>query len=70
MAWKLRQAEFKNINAIARTISVRYKNILNYIENRKVYASAETFNAKVGTSRAQFRWIKILYFYYLGLIKF
>ncbi|MEP1488835.1 MAG: transposase [Algibacter sp.] len=31
---KVRQAQFKSFNSISRTMSIHYKNILNYFENR------------------------------------
>jgi len=43
---KVRQAQFKSFNSISRTMSVHYKNILNYFDNRSTNASAESFNAK------------------------
>ncbi|WP_441339140.1 ISAon1 family transposase [Polaribacter sp. L3A8] len=44
---KVRQAHFKSFNTIARTMSIHYKNILNYFDNRSTNASAESFNAKI-----------------------
>ena len=44
---KVRQAKFKSFNSISRTMSIHYKNILNYfIDNKSTNASAESFNAK------------------------
>ncbi|MGO3812992.1 ISL3 family transposase, partial [Mesonia sp.] len=40
---KVRQAEFSSFNTIARTMSIHYKNILNYFDNRSTNASAESF---------------------------
>ncbi len=44
---KVIQAKFKRFNTIARTISIYYKNILNYFDNRSTNASAESFNEKL-----------------------
>jgi len=55
---KVRQAQFKSFNSIARTMSIHYKNILNYFDNRSTNASAESFNAKIKAFRAQFRGIR------------
>ncbi|WP_284041596.1 transposase [Polaribacter sp. Z014] len=48
---KERQAKFKSFNSIARTMSVHYQNILNYFDNRSTNASAESFNAKIGSTQ-------------------
>jgi transposase len=48
---KVRQAQFKSFNTIARTISIHYTNILNYFDNRSTNASAESFNAKIKAFR-------------------
>jgi len=55
---KVRQATFKSFNTIARTMSIHYKNILNYFDNRSTNASAESFNAKIKAFRAQFRGVR------------
>lgn len=55
---KVRQAKFKSFNTIARTMSIHYKNILNYFDNRSTNASAESFNAKIKAFRAQFRGVR------------
>lgn len=60
---KVRQAAFKSFNTIARTMSVHYKNILNYFDNRSTNASAESFNAKIKAFRAQFRGVRNVNFF-------
>ena len=60
---KVRQAEFKSFNTIARTMSIHYKNILNYFDNRSTNASAESFNAKIKAFRAQFRGVRNVEFF-------
>ena len=60
---KVRQAQFKSFNTIARTMSIHYKNILNYFNNRSTNASAESFNAKIKTFRAQFRGVRNVDFF-------
>jgi len=55
---KVRQADFKSFNTIARTISIHYQNILNYFDNRSTNASAESFNAKIKAFRAQFKGVR------------
>jgi transposase len=60
---KVRQAAFKSFSTIARTMSIHYKNILNYFDNRNTNASAEAFNAKIKAFRAQFRGVKNVEFF-------
>ena len=64
---KVRQAEFKSFNTIARTMSIHYKNILNYFDNRSTNASAEAFNAKIKAFRAQFRGVRNVDFFLFRL---
>lgn len=59
----IEKANFKTFNTLARTISLNYRTILNYFDNRSTNASAESFNAKIKAFRAQFRGVrKINYF--------
>jgi transposase len=39
-------------------MSIHYKNILNYFDNRSANSSAESFNAKIKAFRAQFRGVR------------
>lgn len=64
---KVRQAAFKSFNSIARTMSIHYKNILNYFDNRSTNASAESFNAKIKAFRAQFRGVRNIEFFLFRL---
>ncbi|WP_066220849.1 ISAon1 family transposase [Formosa haliotis] len=64
---KVRKAEFKSFNTIARTMSIHYKNILNYFDNRSTNASAESFNAKIKAFRAQFRGVRNIDFFLFRL---
>jgi len=64
---KVRQAKFKSFNTIARTMSIHYKNILNYFDNRSTNASAESFNAKIKAFRAQFRGVRNVEFFLFRL---
>lgn len=64
---KVRQASFKSFNTIARTMSIHYKNILNYFDNRSTNASAESFNAKIKAFRAQFRGVRNVDFFLFRL---
>lgn len=66
---KVRQAGFKSFNSIARTMSIHYKNILNYFDNRSTNASAESFNAKIKAFRAQFRGVRNIEFFLFRLTK-
>lgn len=64
---KVRQTVFKSFNTIARTMSIHYKNILNYFDNRSTNASAESFNAKIKAFRAQFRGVSNVDFFLFRL---
>jgi transposase len=64
---KVRQAQFKSFNTIARTMSIHYKNILNYFDNRSTNASAESFNAKIKAFKAQFRGVRNVEFFLFRL---
>ena len=65
---KVRQAQFKSFNTIARTMAIHYKNILNYFDNRSTNASAESFNAKIKAFRTQFRGVRNVDFFLYRLI--
>lgn len=54
---------FKAFNIVANSISVNYKSILNYFDNRSTNASAESFNAKIKAFRAQFRGVRNVDFF-------
>ena len=54
---------FKTFNIVANSISVNYKSILNYFDNRSTNASAESFNAKIKAFRAQFRGVRNVDFF-------
>lgn len=64
---KVRQADFKSFSTIARTMSIHYKNILNYFDNRSTNASAESFNAKIKAFRTQFRGVRNVEFFLFRL---
>ncbi len=66
---KVRQAKFKSFNTIARTMSIHYKNILNYFDNRSTNASAESFNAKIKAFRTQFRGVRNVEFFLFRLTR-
>jgi transposase len=55
---KVKQCGFKALNTVARSIQNPYDTILNYFDNRSTNASAESFNAKIKTFRAQFRGVR------------
>ena len=64
---KVRKAEFKSFNTNAKTMSIHYKNILNYFDNRSTNSSAESFNAKTKAFRAQFRGVRNVGFFLFRL---
>lgn len=51
-------AEFKSFRTVMNTISLNYKEILNYFDNRSTNASAESFNAKIKAFRTQLRGVR------------
>lgn len=48
-------------------LSIHYKNILNYFDNRSTNASAESFNAKIKAFRALFRGVRNVDFFLFRL---
>lgn len=66
---KVEEAGFKSFNTISRTIQIHYETILNYFNNRSTNASAESFNAKIKTFRAQFRGVRDIPFFLYRLTK-
>jgi len=66
---KVRQADFKAFNTIARSIQNHYTTILNYFDNRSTNAAAESFNAKIKAFRAQFRGVKCVKFFLYRLMQ-
>lgn len=63
------QAGFKSFNTLSRTIVNHYKRILNYFDNRSTNASAESFNAKIKSFRAQYRGVRDVNFFLFRLSK-
>jgi transposase len=51
-------SDFKSFRIVMNTISLNYREILNYFDNRSTNASAESFNAKIKAFRAQLRGVK------------
>ena len=64
---KVEESGFKAFNTVANTISLNYRSILNYFNNRSTNASAESFNAKVKAFRSQFRGVKNIEFFLFRL---
>ena len=58
---------FKAFNIVANSISVNYKSLLNYFDNRSTNAAAESFNAKIKAFRAQFRGVRKIEFFLFRL---
>jgi transposase len=61
------ESGFKNFNIVLNTITVNYKSILNYFDNRSTNASAESFNAKIKAFRSQFRGVRKIDFFLFRL---
>lgn len=64
---KVEKAGFKSFNTVARTIQNHYQSILNFFDNRSTNASAEAFNAKIKSFRAQFRGVRNIEFFLFRL---
>ena len=64
----IEEAHFKTFNTLARTISLNYRSLLNYFDNRSTNASAESFNAKIKAFRTQFRGVRNIPFYLDSLV--
>lgn len=64
---EVEESGFKAFNTVANTISLNYRSILNYFNNRSTNASAESFNAKVKAFRSQFRGVKNIEFFLFRL---
>jgi hypothetical protein len=64
---EVRLAGFKSFNTISRTIETHYLTILNYFDNRRTNASAESFNAKIKSFRTKFRGVSCVEFFLFRL---
>ena len=62
------ESGFKNFNILLNTLTLNYKSILNYFENRSTNASAESFNAKIKAFRSQFRGVRKIDFFLFDTI--
>jgi len=62
-------SEFKSFNTIAATVYEHYEEILNFFVNRSTNASAESFNAKIKTFRANLRGVVDIDFFLFRLSK-
>ena len=60
---------FKSFNIVMKTIQQHYESILNYFDNRSTNASAESFNSKIKSFRAQFRGVRNIDFFLFRLEK-
>jgi transposase len=66
---EIEMSEFKSFKTVMNTISLNYRGILNYFENRSTNASAESFNAKIKAFRSQLRGGKNKEFFLFRLTK-
>ena len=62
-------SDFKSFNTIAATIYSHYHEILNFFDNRSTNASAESFNAKIKSFRANLRGVRDISFFLYRLTK-
>ena len=58
---------FKSFRIVMNTISLNYREILNYFDNRSTNASAESFNAKIKAFRMQLRGVRSKAFFLFRL---
>jgi len=63
------ESEFKSFNTIAATVYEHYEEILNFFINRSTNASAESFNAKIKSFRANLRGVVDIDFFLFRLAK-
>jgi len=66
---EVERSGFKSFNTIAGTIYEHCDEILNFFVNRSTSASAESFNAKIKSFRAQFRGGRDIPFFLFRLTK-
>lgn len=63
------ESGFKSFNTISATIYAHYPEILNFFDNRSTNASAESFNAKIKSSRYTQRGVVDIPFFLFRLSK-
>lgn len=66
---QVEEAGFKTFNAILKTISNHYEDILNFFNKRSTNASAESFNAKIKAFRNSLRGVIDIEFFLFRLTK-
>jgi transposase len=64
---KVEESGFKNFNIVLYSITVNYRSILNYFDNRSTNASSESLNAKIKAFRSQFRGVRNVEFFLFRL---
>ncbi|WP_317163972.1 ISAon1 family transposase [Acidiluteibacter ferrifornacis] len=64
---EVENSNFKSFKSIMNTISLNYKTILNYFDDRSTNAAAESFNAKIKAFRSRFRGVKNVEFFLFRL---
>ena len=63
------KAGYESFKTIAETIQANYDQILNFFNNRSTNASAESFNAKIKSFRAQLRGVSDVKYFLFRLTK-
>lgn len=66
---KVEEYGFKTFRTIVKTIYNNYEEILNFFVNRAANASAESFNAKIKSFRANLRGVSDINFFLFRLAK-
>lgn len=66
---KVEEWEYPQFNTVIRTFQQHYERILNFFENRKTNAAAESFNAKLKAFRADFRGVADMKFFLFRVAK-
>ncbi len=64
---EVERSRFKTFGTVSRSIQNNYQYILNFFDNRSTNASAESFNAKIKSFRAQFRGVRSIPFFLFRL---
>lgn len=66
---EVEKSGLKTFGTVSRTIQNHYQTILNYFDKRHTNASAESFNAKIKSLRAQFRGVRNVEFFMFRMMK-
>lgn len=66
---RVEKTGFEQFNTAMKSISIHYRSILNFFDNRSTNASAESFNAKIKAFRSTLRGVKNIPYFLFRLTK-